>query len=351
MSQLSLWRHVRSLFPVTEAGIYLDHAGAAPTSSRVEEAVRQFVDAAARRRGLDLDAQTSREVERVRARVALLLSARPAEVAFVPHAERGIELAAGDIDWRSGDAVAVAGDAVPLVWRQLAERSVETHCVPLDQGALRLERVEAALRHPRVRLLALASVDPGSGARAPLLEVGRLCQERGVLLCVDASQQLGCLELDVSAAGIDYLVCDAHRFLLGLAGTGLLFRNRRCARSDASASVAFESGPPNALGIAALGAAVDLLLELGIDRIEQRVLALIGRLADGLEARDIPTAAAPEAARSGILAFRLESEAPARTAERLRARNIHVATTAAGVRVSPHGYIEPREIDALLERL
>jgi selenocysteine lyase/cysteine desulfurase len=253
---VSLWRRVRSLFPVTEVGVYLDHAGAAPVSSWVEEAVRQFVETAARRGGNDHHAKVSLELERVRGRVAALVSAQPTEIAFVADADRGLERVAGDIDWHRGDVIVVAADEVPPAWKNLAQRGVEIHRVPLDAGALKLERVEAALRHPRVRLLALSAVDPGSGSRAPLAGVGRLCEERGLLFCVDASQQLGCLELDVSAAGVDYLVSDAHRFLLGLAGTALLYRNRRCAQPDAPASAAFESGPANAVGITALGAAV-----------------------------------------------------------------------------------------------
>jgi selenocysteine lyase/cysteine desulfurase len=181
--------------------------------------------------------------------------------------------------------------------------------------------------------------------------VGRLCEERGLLFCVDASQQLGCLELDVAAAGVDYLVSDAYRFLLGLAGTALLYRNRRCAQPDAPASAAFESGPANAVGITALGAAVDLLLELGVDRIERHVLELNDRLRLGLAARGIASTTPTEAMRSGIVAFRLEGEAPTRTAERLLARGFCVATTATAVRVSPHCYTQLAEIDALLAAL
>ncbi len=58
---MSIWRRVRSLFPVTEVGVYLDHAGTAPVSSWVEEAVRQFVEVAARRGGGDHEAKISLE--------------------------------------------------------------------------------------------------------------------------------------------------------------------------------------------------------------------------------------------------------------------------------------------------
>lgn len=348
---MSAWQRVRSLFPVTDAGVYLDHAGAAPVSSRVDEAVRGFLDAAMRRGGLEYDARVAREVERVRVRVASLLAAEPGEIAFVSRAERGLERVAGDVDWRRGDALALASDGEPPVWRRLAERGVEILRVPLEGRAPRLERLEAALRHPRVRLLALAGVDASCGARAPLEAIGRLCRERGVLLCVEGSQQLGCLPLDVGACGVDYLAADAQRFLLGLAGTGILYRSRRSARDAGSAALTFEAGPANAVGIVALGAAVDLLLELGIERIEARVLGLVARLVRGLEERGVDAVCPDDAERSAIVCFRLDREPAARTAERLLARRICVATTPQGVRVSPHAYNDEADIDALLAAL
>jgi selenocysteine lyase/cysteine desulfurase len=316
----------------------------------VDEAVREFVDAGTRR-SAETDARVARELERVRSRIATLLVAHVSEIAFVPNALRGLEQIAEDVDWRRGDVVVIAGDADALPWSRLASRGVELHRVPTEKAALRIDRLESALRHPRARLLALDSVDPASGARAPLEVAGALCRERGVLFAVEASQHLGCLDLGVAACGIDYLVSDAHRFLLGLAGTGVLFRSRRSSPDAASARQAFESGPPNAVGITALGAAVDLLLELGLPGVERRVLSLCERLLEGLEARGIAAAVPRELPRSGIVGFRIDGEPAARTAERLLARRIRVATTAAGVRVSPHCYIEASEIDALLEVL
>lgn len=347
---MSVWRRARSLFPVTDVAVHLDHAGGAPLPSRVDEAVRAFVDAAMRR-GAEYDARVARELERVRARVASLLSVAPDEIAFVPHAARGLERVAEDVDWRRGDVVVVGGDADPLPWRRLGDLGVEIHHVPAEKHALRIDRLDAALRHPRARLLALSCVDASSGARVPLAGAGALCRERGALLAVDASHHLGCLDLDAGACHVDYLVCDAHRFLLGTPGTGLLFRRHESAADGASAARAFEAGPSNALGITALGAGVDLLLELGLPGIERRVLALNERLLVGLELRGIAATVPREAPRSGIVSFRIDGESAARTAERLLARRMRVATTAAGVRVSPHFYTEPAEIDALLEAL
>jgi selenocysteine lyase/cysteine desulfurase len=330
--------------------VHLDHASRAPVSSRVDEAIRQFLDTATRSGGAEFDARLARVREHVRARVALLVAADPDEIAFVSHAADGLERIADDVGWRRGDAVVLVGGAPePRGWRRLAEYGVETLRVPTDRGVVCPDRVEAALRHPRARLLLIAAVDPATGSRAPLPALGRLCRERGVLLCADASHQLGCLALRVDACDVDYLVSDAHRFLLAPGGIGILYRRRRVARDASTAGAAFESGPANDLGIAALGAAVDLLLELSCDAIERRILELGARLTDGLLARGVRAISPDDASRSGITVFRLDGEPPARTAARLQACRIIVAAGDAGVRVSPHCYIDPAEIDALLD--
>jgi selenocysteine lyase/cysteine desulfurase len=103
---------------------------------------------------------------------------------------------------------------------------VETVLLPGREGRLPIEDVATALRSPRVRLLALSSVEFGSGARNDLEALGRLCQEHGVLFCVDAIQSLGCLPLDVERCGIDFLSADGHKWLLSVEGCGVFFARR-----------------------------------------------------------------------------------------------------------------------------
>jgi selenocysteine lyase/cysteine desulfurase len=226
-----------------------------------------------------------------------------------------------------------------------------------------------------VRLLALSSVEFGSGARNDLEALGRLCRAREVLFCVDAIQSLGCLPLAARACGIDFLAADGHKWLLSVEGCGIFY----CARERVGlleprvvgwrsvkdnqdfdryhfelqpGAGRFEEGTPNTGGIFALGAAIDLLLEVGIESVAGRVLALAQRLAQGLEERGArllsPRAAAD---RSGIVSFALANEAPADTAARLAARGVVVAARRGGVRASPHFYNDDSDLEALLAAL
>jgi selenocysteine lyase/cysteine desulfurase len=370
------WKRTRSFFPVTRDWVYLDHAGVAPISTRVEEALQRYADCATRNGAADYAVYES-EVERVRARAAELLAATPHEIAFIKNTTDGLGIVAGGLDWKRGDIVLTCDLEYPsnvTTWWGLRRRGVETVLLPSEDGRLPLERVEEALRRPRVRLLTLSSVEFGNGARNDLESLGSLCRERGVLFCVDAIQSLGCLPLDVGRCGIDFLAADGHKWLLSVEGCGVFFcrrgmLERLTPRTHGWHNVArphdydhyqtelredagrFEEGTWNTAGSFALGAAIDLLLELEIDAVARRVLELTDRLVDGLRARGATLLSPRGAAASGIVSFRLEDEAPAQTVERLRSRRIHTVVRRSAVRASPHFYNDESEIDALVEAL
>jgi selenocysteine lyase/cysteine desulfurase len=371
------WARTRSFFPVTSELVYLNHAGVAPISTRVEEAMRRYLAEATRRGAFEYARVYDAEVERVRARAAALLGADPSEIAFVKNTTEGLGIVAAGLDWRPGDQVVTCDLEYPsnvYPWQGLADRGVETLLLAGEAGRLPFERVAEALESPRVRLLALSSVEFGSGMRHDLEALGRLCQERGVLFCVDAIQSLGCLPLDVESARVDFLAADGHKWLLSVEGCGLFYCSRRVQdlvrpRVVGWRSVAdprdfdryqtelqpgagrFEEGTPNTPGIFALGAAIDLVLELGVDAIARRVLALSERLASGLAPRGGECLSPRGREASGIVSFRWRDEPVARTVARLRAQRIYVVARRGGVRASPHFYNDESEIDRLLAAL
>jgi cysteine desulfurase/selenocysteine lyase len=372
------WERTRSFFPVTQTLAYLNHAGVAPISTRVAEALARYVSEATQQGAFDYARVYDAEIERVRGRAAELIGAGRDEIAFVKNTSEGLGLVAAGLDWQRGDRVVVCDLEYPsnvYAWWSLRSQGVETVMLHGRDGALPLESVEAALSHPRTRLLALSSVEFGSGARNDLPALGRMCRERGVLFCVDAIQSLGCFPLDVEACHIDFLAADGHKWLLSVEGCGLFFCRRALIAGLTPRVVGwrsvtdnldfdryhfdlqpgagrFEEGTPNAPGIFALGAAIDLLLELGVEAIGKRVLALTDELCDALAARgaEVASPRAPGQA-SGIVAFTLPDEAPARTAARLRAKGVFVVPRRGCVRASPHFYNSSEDLERLLNAL
>lgn len=372
------WARTRSFFPVTREIAYLNHAGVAPISTRADEALRRYAREATDRGAMDYRKFYDAEIERVRGRAARLMGAAADEIAFVKNTTEGLGIVAAGIDWKRGDRVVTCDLEYPsnvYPWWNLHKRGVETVMLRGYDGRLPIESVQAALESTRVRLLALSSVEFGSGARNDLEALGRLCRERGVLFCVDAIQSLGCLDLNVERCGIDFLSADGHKWLLSMEGCGVFYCSARVLdqlepRVVGWRSVTdnldfdsyhlelqpsagrFEEGTPNTGGIFALGAAIDLLLELGVVNIEARVLSLTGELVDGLVERGarIESPRGPGEA-SGIVAFNLPNEAPDRTVARLRAAGVFVVARRGRVRASPHFYNDSSDLGRLLEAL
>jgi len=369
------WERTRSLFPVTREVAYFNNAGVAPISTRVDEALRRYAGEASRAGALHYPRFFDAEVERVRARAALLLNANPDEIAFVKNTTEGLGIVAAGLDWRPGDEVLSCDLEYPsnvYPWWSLHDRGVETQMLRGRDGRLPLEVIEQALQRPRVRLLALSSVEFGSGARNDLEAIGHLCRERGVLFCVDAIQSLGCFPIDIRSCGIDFLAADGHKWMLSVEGCGIFFCSKRVLDLVTPRIVGwrsvrnnrdfdtyhmdlqpgagrFEEGTPNTPGIFALGAAIDLLLELDVAAIGERVLALTDRLVDGLRGRgaEIRSPRGPGEA-SGIVSFAIPGQTPADTVRKLRARQIFTIERRGAVRASPHFYNSEDEIGRLL---
>jgi selenocysteine lyase/cysteine desulfurase len=372
------WTRARSFFPVTRELAYLNHAGVAPISTRVEEALMRYAAEATRRGALDYERFYQAEVERVRGRAALLLGARSDEIAFVKNTTEGLGIVANGLAWNRGDQVVICDLEYPsnvYPWWSLSSRGVETVMLRARDGALPLEMVDEALRAPRARLLSISSVEFGSGARNNLEALGRLCRERGVLFCVDAIQSLGCFPIDVERCGIDFLSADGHKWLLSVEGCGVFFCSRRVLELLTPRLVGwrsvtdnmnfdtyhmdlqpgagrFEEGTPNSAGIFGLGAAIDLLLEVGVEAIGERVLKLTEDLVRGLAERGARVLSPrADGLASGIVSFTVPGEPPERTARRLIEKRVFVVARRGGVRASPHFYNSEDEIDQLLAGL
>jgi len=369
------WDDTRELFPITKSLIYLNHAGVAPISTRVREALAHYARLASEEAAFHYAKSITAEIERVRGQSAKFLGAEAEEIAFVANTTEGLNLVANGLAWKEGDRIVTCDLEYPsnvYPWWNLRDRGVETILLAGENCRLPFERIEAALRDPKVRLLSLSSVEFGSGARNDLDRIGQLCRERNVLFCVDAIQSLGCFSLDVRKTPVDFLAADGHKWLLGPEGCALFFCTKarlaelrpkvvgwgsvknpldfdHYALEFPDRATKFEAGTPNVAGIFGLGAAIDLLLELGVEAIGNRILSLTDHLVEGLRSRQaIVLSPRDSGEASGIVSFLWGAEPPERTLARLRDQRIFAAVRRGGVRISPHFYNHIEEIESAL---
>jgi cysteine desulfurase/selenocysteine lyase len=369
----------RREFPICARKIYCAHAADAPLPRRVADAMRESIERASTD-ARHYDEELTR-IEETRTKVATLLGAEKEEIAFTGPTASGLNTVANGLDWKPGDEVVCYLDDYPAnvyPWLALERQGVKPMLLETDRiGEITPEIVERALTK-RTRLVALASANYCSGYRIDLEAIGALCAERGVLFSVDAIQTLG--GFPVPLAHIDFLSAGAQKWMLGPSGAGILYVKK--TRPDllrptiiggwnvvspnfiAQREIKFERGgqrfEPGAYThsvLAGLRAAVELLLEAGIDEICTQVRGLTQSLRDQTASAGFeflsPT---EEKNRSGILTFRHPRVSSERLAEALTKNDVVVSlridrANRSWLRVSPHFYNTAAEMQKIAEVL
>ena len=317
-----------------------------------------------------------RRIEEVRALFGRLLNCDPLDVAFVKNTSEGVGIIAEGFPWKAGDNVVTAEEEYPAnvyPWMNLASRGVELRRVPLREGRVLLDDLRSAI-DARTRVLTISWVEYASGFRNDIDAIGALCRERGVFFFLDAIQGLGVLPLDLLRKPVDALAADGHKWLLGPEGAGILYVRREQVERLHPVGVGWnsvvgardfsrirfdlkphagrwESGSLNVAGITALGASLQMMLEIGIDKIAERVLELTDHLCRQLaEIKQIKvfSSRAPGEA-SGIVSIAVPDvqELPSLMAL-CRNQGIVVNHRGGRLRVSPHFYNTTEELDRLV---
>ncbi len=366
-------------FPICRHKIFMAHAAVTALPKRVADAIThligrfstEFVDFS----------EITQLIQETRAAAARLIHAAPEEIALLGPTSLGLSLFANGIDWQRDDEVLCYLDDYPAnvyPWLNLRSRGVTVRFLePSNLGELTAKLVAKNLS-PRTRLVALASCNFVSGYRIDLDAIGQLLSERGIMFCVDAIQTLGAFPTTVEH--VDFLSADAHKWLLGPVAMGIVFvrqfRFEICrptllgawnvkspnfiAQNDiefVSTAQRYEPGVLNFPAIAGMKAAIDLLLEIEIERVAGRIRALGQTLAHGLVELgfELRSPVASEIA-SGIVTVTHPTRDLAALHAKLAQNNIICSAREdrAGrklLRFSPHFYNTEEEIDRVLGAL
>jgi selenocysteine lyase/cysteine desulfurase len=372
---------IRSLFPVTQKYVYMNHAAVSPLSTRVRDAMVALANDVTMNGIANIDDWLA-AYEHARESAARLVSARSHEIAFMRNTSDGISAVANGIDWRHGDNIVSCNVEFPsnvYPWMRIRdERGIELKIARESGGRIDPDEL-LSLVNERTRVLALSWVQFGSGFRSDLRRIGEFCRERGVLFVVDAIQGLGGLQLDVERDYIDCFAADAHKYLLGPEGVALLFVSDRViekvkptvvgwttvkayeqfshgsleyALNYREGALRFECGTLNTAGVYGIGAAIDLLLEVGPEKIEAHLLGLSDYLAERLAAKGYEvTGSRRKGETSAIVTCTHRKHTPGALYHQLRSKNIMTAPRMGRLRISPHFYNIREEADALIDAL
>ena len=364
------WSAVRELFSAAQKYVYLATAGAAALSTRAAQAgIRYYQEMLA-----EGDAPWDRwlaEVEMVRGKTARFIGAAPEEVAFTYSASHGMNLVAQMLS-RRGEVLTITDEfpASTLPWLQ--QRSRVRFITSGPSGVLPVSEVERALSAD-TRVVVTSSIQYATGFRQDLHALGALCADRNITLAVDASQSVGAVPIDVHACQSGALVFSGYKWTMAGYGIAVLYLNARLVRSDTfpiagwlsarepeqlvndrldlkDTATGLEVGCPHFAGIFALGAAIDLLSEIGADRIEARIHELTDHLHTALRARQLEIASPTRRdQRAGITIVAVKHAGA--IVDALARRLILTSARGRGVRVSLHIFNTFEDIDRLVDAL
>jgi cysteine desulfurase family protein len=265
-----------------------------------------------------------------------LLGCDALRIVFTKNATEALNLALSGLLQPGDHAItsAMEHNSVMRPLRFLESQGVQLTVIPcrgdglLDPAALR-----AAIR-PQTRLVVVSHASNVTGTIQPLAEVGRIVRELGIAFCVDAAQSAGALPIDVERMAIDLLAFSGHKSLYGPQGTGGLFlregmekrirpllRGGTGSRSEFEVQPEFmpdkyESGTPNAIGIAGLGAGVRFVLAQGVEAIRRKEMRLTAQFLDGLAIMPGIAVYGPASAadRTAVVSFTVAGVSPSEAA-------------------------------------
>ncbi|MDD4252914.1 MAG: aminotransferase class V-fold PLP-dependent enzyme, partial [Methanoculleus horonobensis] len=333
---------IRKDFPILGDIVYLDNAATTFSPEPVVEALVEFEHRYRANVGRGVHRLTRIATQRywhAHEKVARFIGGEAGVTVFTKNATDAINMVAQGLSWKPGDRVATTileHHSNLLPWRALAEQGVALDVVGIDADySLDLAALEKTLAGGGVRLVAVTHASNVLGVTTPVREIAALCREHGALLLVDGAQSLPHMPVNVADLGCDILCFAGHK-MFGPTGTGVLWMRDLLIEpamlgGGMVASVSaegyvpaegyqrYEAGTPNVGGGIALGAAVDYLSGIGMEKIHRHEERLTARLIEGLSGIDGVTvyAGRKPGARIGVVSFTIDGVHPQEAAQML----------------------------------
>ncbi|WP_305094236.1 aminotransferase class V-fold PLP-dependent enzyme [Prescottella sp. R16] len=366
--------------------VFLDSAGSSLPPQPVLDTVIGHLRREAEVGGYVAADERADALTAVRTSVARLIGAAPGEVALVDSATRAWNTFVGAVPFAPGDRILVsqveyASNAITAL-RRAHDTGAVVEVVPstpdgrIDLGAL------DDLFDERVRLVSLVHAPTNGGLVNPVREVVEIAHRYGALVLLDACQSVGQIPVDVTELGVDALSATGRKWLRGPRGTGFLHvRDELVAQLEptsldlhsaewtgpgtyrpASDATRFELWEYDVAARLGLGAAVDYLLDIGIDAAATAIADRAGKIRRGLDAVPGVTVRDLGTDRSGIVTFTVDAADPHTVRDLLARQQITVTVSGRSstlldmsargldsvVRASPHYFVSDDDLDRFL---
>ena len=337
---------VRADFPILSRTVhgkplvYLDNGASAQKPEAVIEAeMRCYREYYANiHRGVHaLSQQSTKEYEGARSRVAEFINApRASEVVFTRGTTESINLVAHSFvrpRLKAGDQILITGmehhsNIVP--WQMLSEETGATlKVVPLSEaGDISVEEFRSLIT-PRTKFVSVCHVSNALGTINPVKDIIRIAHERDIPVLVDGAQAIPHMSVDVTDLDCDFYAFSAHK-LYGPTGVGVLYGKASWLKGMrpyqgggdmiryvtfektefADPPQRFEAGTPNIAGVIGLGAAIDYVQALGLERIAAYEADLLAYATDRIAGIEGVRIIGTSTHKAGVVSFVMDSAHP-----------------------------------------
>ncbi len=387
---------LRRDFPVFRHRTYVDTACYAPGYAKAAEAVNDWFQSSLLMTATSFDTTLSwlKPVAFAREEAARLLNADEDEIAFITSTGMGNNKIADALGLNPGDNIVINDLEFPsnvLAFTSYQRKGVEIRRVKHREGRLYLEDFEKLI-DKKTRIVAISTVQWSSGFRMDLAPLVKLAETYGAYVVVDSCQSLGALNLDVKKTGIHFMVTQAHKWLFGPFGTGIMYVRKDLI--DKYDPTIVESGNlyknpkrqpyhhqldldnmtdyairfvdtaakfqscSNIPGLWGLYESLKCINRYGIDNIEERIQHLVGYLLSELKKIPFLKIVSPleEACRSGIV-LATTGSVTEDTGFMSKLSQLGVGVSVryqagwGGIRMSLHFYNTEKDVDRLVHAL
>lgn len=382
---------LRDQIPFLKTVSYLDSASVVPACRRVLDEMDEYAVTCPLNYGVGefpAAREASERVDRVRRKLSGFIHARGSdEIVFTKNTTEAINQVAYGISWKEGDEIILTSlehQSNLMPWMRLEkERGIVLKIAQADKEGVISPGTVKKLVTSRTRLINVTYVSNIYGTITPVEEIGKIAREANTYYMIDAAQAGGRIPMDVQRSGCDFMAVCGRKSMMGPQGTGALYMRREIADQIRPMNIGsraghvldkehmilnaapyrFEAGVLNTAGVIGLGAAVDVLNEIGCSRIQSRITEMTQYMIDGpLDIPEVELYGTRDASRiAGVISWNVKGRSSKEIASALGRQGVAVACGAQGstlaiaplgidsvIRTSVHCFTVKEDIDALI---
>lgn len=372
-AEIDRWRED---FPILRSVAHLGNCSQSAQSKQVLAGIQRYLDNWGSV-GMDWDSWME-EIDLAKAEFAKLIGAEPDEIAIASSVSDLVSSVANSLDYTGRRKKVVVTDmefpTVDYIWLANQRHGAKVDFVSVNENhEIDINEYERYIDEDTL-LTSITQVYYLNGFKQDIKAIADIAHRKGSLILVDAYQCLGTEPLNVKEMNIDILVSGCLKYLFGIPGVAFMYVNKNLIQELkpsvtgwfgqtnpflfqtryldwANKTSRFDTGTPPVLTAYAARAGLEIINEVTVPKIKDRIDMLSAHALNGVAARGLKTISPFDVSKKGgTTAIVCGDKVDSHTMEKLlRDRNVIGSGRGDVIRIAPHFYTKPEEIDYALD--